>query len=307
MEKLLITGASGLLGANAVLAAIGDFHVTAVYHRQQLTHPQIITVLADLTVVEQVERVIRDCHPDVILHAAALTDIDRCELDPKAAFQHNRDMPQAIARCAHEIGAYLIHISTDAIFDGVNGGYSESDSPRPINIYGESKVAGENAVLTHCSHSIVVRTNFFGWNAQDKQSLAEWFLSRLNAGEMTPGFDDVWFSPILVNQLIEIIFLITRLRLEGVYHVAGSDCLSKFDFAKQLAIVFDLDQRNVKPVSVESAGLKAPRTKKLCLDTRRIREGLGIEMPRIESGLLTFKALYDQGYAHRLKSIIQCG
>lgn len=307
MDRLLITGASGLLGANAVLAAIGDFHVTAVCHRQQLAHPQIDTVLADLTIVEQVERVIRDCRPDVILHAAALTDIDGCERDPKAAFQHNRDMPKAIARSAQEIGAYMVHISTDAVFDGVEGDYTEVDSPRPINTYGESKAEGEHAVLTHSPHSVVIRTNFFGWNAQDKLSLAEWFLSRLNAGEMTPGFDDVWFSPILVNQLIDFIFLIMRLRLDGVYHVAGSDCFSKFEFGKKLASIFDLDQRNVKAVPVESAGLKAPRSKMLCIDTSRITEKLGIEMPGIESGLLTFKALYDQGHASRLKSIIQSG
>lgn len=307
MDRLLITGASGLLGANAVLAAIGDFHVTAVCHRQQLVHPQIRTVAADLTIADQVTRVIRDCRPDVILHAAALTDIDRCELDPGAAFQHNRDMPQAIARSAQEIGAYMVHISTDAVFDGVKGNYVELDPAQPISTYGESKAAGEHAVLTNCPHSVVIRTNFFGWNAQDKHSLAEWFFSKLSAGETTPGFDDVWFSPILVNHLVDIIFSTIRLRLEGVYHIGGRDCISKLEFGRQVASIFDLDQRNVKAVSVESAGLKARRAKKLCLDTRRICEALDLEMPGIESGLETFKALHDQGYAHQLKSLIQAG
>lgn len=307
MEKLLITGASGLLGANAVIAAIGDYHVTAVCHRHKLAHPDVHTVVADLTLDDEVERVLRDYRPDIILHTAALTDIDRCELDPEAAFLHNRDMPKAIARIAQDIGAYMIQISTDAVFDGINGGYSEIDPPRPINIYGVSKVEAENAVLTHCSHSIVVRTNFFGWNAQEKLSLAEWFLSKLRAGEKTCGFDDVWFSPILVNQLIEILFIVIQVRPEGIYHIAGSECLSKFDFGKRLARAFGFNPTHIQAVSVEKAGLKAQRSKKMCLDTKRIHETLGIELPTIELGLRTFRALHDKGYPQRLKSIIHRG
>ena len=291
MRRILITGASGLLGANLVLDAAGRHEVIAVTHRHRLERPGVRSFQADLANPGAAQELMRLVRPDWVIHCAAATDVDACEADPGGAFRLNRDMAGWVAEASAAIGARLAHISTDAVFDGKRGGYREDEAPNPINVYARSKLEGENAVRAVCREALIVRTNIYGWNAQEKRSLAEWFLNNLENGRACQGFTDVLVSPLLVNDLGDFLLRMLETGLNGLYHVAGGDCLSKYDFGVLIAKTFGLDAGLIHPVGVEAGGLRAPRGRRLCLDGLKIQDELGVPLPRAREGLARFKAL----------------
>jgi dTDP-4-dehydrorhamnose reductase len=302
---ILVTGASGLLGANFVVMAHrrGD-EVVAASNRHAISLPGVQTVQADLSDESTSKEILRSFKPQWIVHCAALTDVDRCEDFPQDAIRINAEMSHILAREAAHIGASMIYISTDAVFDGRSGGYSEEDPPCPINTYSRSKLAGEHAVQQELPGSLIIRTNIYGWNAQTKLSLAEWILGRFDAGEPVPGFRDVMFTPILVNDLIKVILEMMKHSLKGVYHVAGAESCSKYVFAAEVARIFGYSQELVRSVSVKEAGLRAPRPENMTLKVDKIRGALPVSLPGVAAGIQHFKELKDSGFVERLKRLI---
>ena len=304
MAKLLITGASGLLGANLVLGAVGRHEITAICHNNLIHLDDVEVISADLTNRETTHAVIADSAPDWVIHCAAETNVDHCEQDPERAFLFNRDMPRWVAQATRKAGGRIIHISTDAVFDGSRSGYREADSPLPTSVYGQSKLEGEKAVLEEDPQAIIVRTNFYGWNAQDKNSLAEWFLSKLELRQPCRGFSDVYVKLLLVNDLVDLLLRMMESECEGIYHVLGRDCVSKHDFGLHLARTFHLEPDLIEPIEVDELGLLAPRARNLCLDTSKISSALDRELPSLEDGLSKFYKLRETGFSDRIKSLL---
>lgn len=304
MAKLVVTGASGLLGSNLILEAAKMHDSTAICNTHPIQIEGVEVVSTDLSLSENAMQVITEISPQWVIHCAAETDIDRCEIDPERAFRLNRDMPRWVAQATQASGSRMVHISTDAVFDGEGSGYREEDSPQPINVYARSKLEGEHAVREENPNAIIVRTNFFGWNALDKKSLAEWFLSHLENGRECRGFTDVFVNFLLVNELVPILIRMLESQCAGIYHVVGKDCVSKYDFGVRLAQVFRLDVNLIHPIEVDQIGLKAPRARNLCLDTSKISNALGMQMPSLDDGLQRFYELRQRGYPKRLKSLI---
>jgi len=293
-----------MLGANLVLDARQDGHqVIAVDYQHPVRCEGVESVTADLSRPGEASGVLAEHRPDWVIHCAAATSVDGCEADPALAFRLNRDMARQVAMAASAAGARLVHISTDAVFDGERGGYTEADQPHPINVYAESKLEGERVVLGEHPQALIVRTNIYGWNAQPKHSLAEWFLARLEAGQSCPGFADAWFSPILVNDLGVWLVGMLRMSLQGVYHVAGGECVSKYDFGVQVARVFGLDERLIRQASMAEAGLGARRGQRLCLDCSKAEAAFGQQLPDLQAGLQRFADLGRQGRAESLRSL----
>lgn len=301
---ILVTGASGLLGANFLVTAHRrGMPVGAVYHRHSVRLSGVAGIRGDLTDAAVAAEVCRTLRPRWVVHCAAATDVDWCEEHPQEAWRLNVEMPRHLASAAHQIGAGVLYVSTDAVFDGQAGGYREDDPPSPVNVYAKTKLAGEEAVRAELDRWLIVRTNFYGWNLVEKLSLAEWILSRLEARRPVPGFCDVTFAPLLVNDLSEILLEMVGRALEGLYHVAGSGPLSKYDFAVACAETFGLDASLVRPSSVADAALRAARPRNIWLETARACGALGKPMPDVASGLRRFKALRDSGFVNALKAL----
>ena len=303
MNSILVTGASGLLGSNFILAAQKrHINLLTIYHHHPLQLPDVESVKADLTEPGAVARIVNAYNPEWIVHCAASTDVDWCEENPQEAERVHLHLSRDLAVEANRVKARMVYLSTDAVFDGDGGGFFEEDEPRPVNVYGRSKLAGEIAVQEELKSSLIVRTNIYGWNAQEKMSLAEWMLGKLESKELLPGFFDVMFTPILVNDLAEIILDMIEQRFSGVYHVTGSQACSKLEFALEIANMFGLDSRQIRPVSIDDSPLRAPRPKNTSLNTQKISRALSRPMPDVESGLRQFKALRDYGLVTRLKN-----
>lgn len=299
---ILITGAGGLLGANLALDYSRRGYQVLATGRGRL--PKIDGVIAhqcDLTSADGVAHLFREYRPTYVIHCAAMTNVDQCQADPDQARLINVEMSRRLAEHAARLMSQLVYISTDSVFDGERGNYTEEDRPSPVNVYAQSKWEGETAVLTSLPSAVVVRTNIYGWNMQPKMSLAEWIIDRLHMNEEFPGFRDVFFSPILVNDLGDVILKILDEQLQGIFHVAGREHCSKYEFAVDLAAMFGLNGGLIRAESIENSTLRAPRPKNTSLKNERIERALGCSMPTLHEGVARFRHLRDNGFSRQLK------
>lgn len=302
---ILVTGGSGLLGANLALTAqSAGYETVAVYYEHAIKLAGVKCLQADLTDPEVTRQLVKSLRPQWIINCAAQTNVDWCEKHPLAARQANIDMPRWLARTASEVGAGFVYISTDAVFDGATDrNYTEDDTPRPINIYAETKLAGEKAVEAEGGHYLIIRANMYGWNVQKKFSQSERILTDLEDGKPVKGWQDVVVNPLLVNDLSEMILEMTRHKLSGLYNLGSAEPCSKYDFSVEIARVFGLNPALVELSWVEEARLVAPRSKYLGLATGKISQELNLVMPNLRAGLEKFKLLRENGYAARLQTM----
>ncbi|MGO9166025.1 MAG: SDR family oxidoreductase [Candidatus Sulfotelmatobacter sp.] len=305
---LVVTGASGLLGASVLRSALDlGWEAIGLCHQHVIRDPAIHIASVDLTDDSSTRTLLLDLRPEVIVHCAAATNVDWCEDNPRQAEAINVQASATLAEIACTLNARLMYISTDAVFDGGKGGYVETDEPAPLNVYARSKLAGEREALRRRPPAIVARVNIYGWNAQDKHSLAEWVLRELEQGRQVPGFTDVFFTPILVNHLVPVLFDMLQHELSGLYHIAGSERTSKFEFARRVAAAFGFDPARVTACRVKDMNLKAARPLDVSLNTGKIEKALGRAMPGVDSGLREFRELRERQYPRQLKSYLGGG
>lgn len=288
-DRLLVTGAAGLLGRVVARDARGAFEVFATVHRSPVDAPGVCSVAVDLSDPDAVRRIMREVRPAVVVNAAALARPDACEADPELAERLNAAMPAALAQQCAALGARLVHISTDAVYGDGTGPFREHDPARPGNVYARSKLAGEQRVLAAMPSALVLRTNFFGWSETGTRSLAEFFLTGLRAGREVPGFTDIQFSPLYARDLTELMLRAVQRGIHGVRNLGGARTLSKFEFGRAVAVAFGLDATRIVPTSVADAGLAAARGQ-LSMDSSRIADELGIDLPEVDAGLQRMRA-----------------
>ncbi|MDD1670845.1 MAG: SDR family oxidoreductase [Methanomicrobiales archaeon] len=299
---ILVTGSSGLLGANFVLTALQrQEEVNATFHRNVIKVPGVRDVELDITDPDSVERVIASLHPDWIVHCAAATGVDWCEDHPGDCRSVNEEATRSLALAARTSSSSMVYISTDSVYRGTDGNYGEDSPADPVNVYGHSKLAGEDAVREVLKDFLIIRTNIFGWNLQPKYSLAEWFLNKLEAGEQVPGLTDVIFSPLLVNDLSEIILDLMQAGRFGTFNIGSREPCSKFEFGRMIAETFHLDPDLVRPARLRDLHLRAARPQDTSLNTGKISRTLGRSMPDVKSQLARFRFLKDTGFAGELK------
>jgi dTDP-4-dehydrorhamnose reductase len=301
--RILITGASGLLGLNLALETAHRHTVFGTASQHPIKTDAFTVIQTDLLAQGAVERLLDDSQPDWVIHCAALANLDACEADPLLAQQLNIELPRKLASHVARGGAQLLHVSTDAVFDGLRGNYTELDQPSPVGVYSRTKLEGEQAVMGVDPHAIVARVNLFGWSLPGNRSLAEFFFNNLSQGKQVMGFTDVCFCPLLANDMASIFVHMLERKLSGLYHVVSSESLSKFEFGVRLAHRFNLDSQLINPTSVFKSGLKAARSPNLSLSSARLAAALEQPLPRVSTGLDRFYTLYQQGYPQLLRSL----
>jgi dTDP-4-dehydrorhamnose reductase len=302
---ILLTGASGLLGSNLALAAAErGSPLVACHGRHPTRFPCAGNVSLNLLDEEATRRLLVSIRPTSIIHCAAAADVDWCEANPEEAYRINADAPRRLALLASELGALLVFISTDSVFDGRDGPYDESREPSPVNVYGKTKLAAEAFVTAGAPASLVLRTNFIGWSPSGRRGLAEWVLSRLESGQPVPAFFDVRFSPLLATDFADLVLDMIDARLRGLYHVTASDSCTKYEFAMSLARHFGFDPAGVRRSSIREAGLPADRPRDTSLVTQKVARDLGRPMPVIASGIERLRVQRDLGYRDRLRAMM---
>lgn len=218
--RLLVTGAGGMLGRDVVRAAEEADHRTSALSRADL----------DVTEAGTVARVIGDERPDAIVNCAAWTDVDAAEEHEEEAWAVNAQAPGHLARAASEVGAVLVHVSTDYVFDGTAGRpYRESDAPGPLSAYGRSKLAGEQAVSAAGGAHVIARSAWlFGTGGAN---FVEAVLARASAGEELRVVTDQVGSPTWTGHLAHALLRLAVADAPGLHHAAAAGACSRFDLA----------------------------------------------------------------------------
>lgn len=249
--RLLVVGASGFLGSNIVTAHPPD---------EVIVHS---SASSDLAVAGSGYQLVVSSGADTVINCAALADVDACERLPGEASRLNADLPGELASACADLGKTLVHISTDAVFGGAPGPYSSDTEPSPLNVYGRTKLEGEQAVLDAASSALIVRTNIVGWSPSRKRSLLEFFLNRLRDGKTVNGFTDVWFRPVAASSVWPIVARLLSDGATGVIHATGAELISKYDFGRRVAEEFGFSAELVLPTSIADLGLDAVRANRM--------------------------------------------
>lgn len=307
MTTLFITGISGLLGLNTALAARGRFEVAGCYRTHPVRLPGVETCAADAADERALGRLFDRVRPDVVLHTAGMSNVDLCEDDPVLAARVNVEASATVARLTHAHAARLVHISTDHLFDGDAPSRREDEPLAPVNVYGRTKAEAERVVRRAHPEALVVRTNFYGWGTSVRTSFSDWILAALERAEPLTMFDDVHFTPVLVNDLADALFALVDRGVSGIVNVAGGERLSKDGFARTMAEVFGLSAAHIRSASAATARLKAPRPRDLSLSCARVESLLGRPMPSAREGLQTLRALRDAGWTKQLQDAVDAG
>jgi dTDP-4-dehydrorhamnose reductase len=221
----------------------------------------------DVSKIEDVEKIVSQINPDFIINLASQNNVDFLESNSDLAMIVNCDGASNVAQIAHETKIKLLHVSTDSVFDGIKGNYSENDQPNPINVYAKSKYEGEQSVIKNCKNSIVARTNFYGINPFEKYFL-NWILIQLKNNVPMVGFTDVIFSPLSVKNLSQIFIELMEIKFTGIIHLSSTYSISKYDFISKIITSLNLPQTLVKPGEISSLNFKAQRPKNTSLSNK---------------------------------------
>jgi len=304
MTRYLITGASGLLGLHLSWMLSGEHQVVGIGTVPVLYHLPFTFRSYDLSVPGSAAALIRETNPDVVIHCAAMAIVDTCENQPEMAKRINADVPGEIAETCRKLNTKMLQISTDAVFDGVKGDYSEEDEPHPLSVYAQTKWDGEKAVQAANPSALVARVNFFGWSLSGQRSLAENFVTNLSEGKTMNGFTDVYFCTLYVRQLCRLLIEMIEKNLEGLFHTVSPMNLSKYDFGVAIARRFGLDPDLIKPILVSQSGLKAARSPLLTLNVAKLTNTLGHTIPGQAEGLEEFYQDWKNGWPVKMRGLL---
>jgi len=280
--KVFITGANGLLGQaiTSVFTRETGWKLicSSVEDKSFLDYGHTYEKL-DITNKEDVKRIISEHKPDVIVNCAAFTNVDACETEHEACWKLNVDGLKNLIIAARREGSKVIHISTDYVFDGKNGPYTEDDTPNPISFYGRSKLAAENALTTSgIDHAIVRTMVLFGLGVNIKPNFALWMIDKLKAGESINIVDDQIGNATMIDDLAWGILKVIEKKQTGIFNIAGKDILSRYDFALKICDVFEFNKDLVKKIKTANLKQPAPRPLNSGLVTLKASSLLGINL-----------------------------
>lgn len=288
MKRILITGATGLLGSSVCARAAKDFEIYGVALTSRAFPRDCVPFRFDLTDRGKTTQCLEDTRPDVILHCAAITDVDRCEAEPAAARDLHVKVSRMLAAWAGNTNCSFVYVSTDSVFDGRAGNFKELDLPSPLNEYARTKLEGEIEVLEANPSALILRTNFYGWGST-RRNLATWILDRLASGQRVKAFADVYFNPLPAGAVAVIILELAERNARGTFHIGAINSCSKYEFARQIADIFDFPIEAVIPASVDKCHFKAQRPKNTTLDVSKLSAFLNREMPLVQDALQEFR------------------
>jgi len=261
--KILITGASSLPGYRTTLEALRKGHeVVGLYHIHPIPieNEKLKKVSIDITQLNDLKRLIVEEKPDIIIHVAALGDVDLCEKDIALAWRTTVEPSMEIASMASKMGCFAVYLSTDYVFDGERGNYKEHDVPNPINYYGLTKLIGEIAFRPSCQKCAIVRASSIYGFGPGRINFAKYLVEKLKAGEPIKALIDQYTSPTQATLLGKAIIEIVEEKMSGIFHVAG-ERMSRYEFAIKIADILGLDKSLIQVAEMKEMEMARQKAK----------------------------------------------
>jgi dTDP-4-dehydrorhamnose reductase len=305
MKSLLVLGASGLTGYKLMLLSKKRFETYGTYNLRSWpdndnNNNKKSLLKLDIIKEDDLKKVFREIKPDIVINTTALHNVDYCEYHQEETFNINTKAVGMIADLCNNLGSRLIHISTDFVFDGKKGNYSESDNPNPLNVYAKSKLEGELQAKRSASYSILRPSVVFGWTPLETQGLtsssgkpmnfALWALSKMNKGEELKIVNDQFTSPTLADVLAAVALRVATKEKNELYHVSGTSCISRYEFVIKVARIMGYLSDYIKPIESKSFVQAATRPMNSCLNCEKVQKELDYELPNIDQSLAIMRS-----------------
>lgn len=292
--RVVVTGANGLVGTRLVrlLSSRGHEIIGLGRGPQRGTGKYVSMDLGD---ADGLTHLLEELRPEVIINAAAMTDVDGCERAPLGAWAANVDGVATLSRCARELGSHLVHVSTDYVFDGKAGPYDVDAIPNPRGVYALSKHAGEQAVRALCPQDkwTIARTAVvYGWPSTGKNNFGSWLIAALSSGKPVKLFVDQWVSPTHASNVVEMIAELAERRLPGFWHTSGADVVDRVTFGQQLCSRFGFDLGLIQPSRMADVNLPSPRPAKSGLNVSKTLAALTAKPLSLEASLARLHTEY---------------
>jgi dTDP-4-dehydrorhamnose reductase len=255
MKKLLVTGISSFLGKELALFPQKEWGISGLYYNNKVEHPNVECLLCDIADEESLNKILKKIKPDVVIHFAALSNPNYCELHPEKSFQVNVVASSKLATLCNSFQIPMIFTSTDLVFDGENAPYVETDILQPMMVYGKHKAEAEKLVLKNCEKAIIARLPVMYGNGG---FMKNWIKTLKNDGTIS-AFTDEYRSMMSATSAIEGLFLLLNQKAKGVWHLGGKEKISRYDFAIKMVKVFNLPGEKINPVLRKEVKMPAAR------------------------------------------------
>ena len=299
-KKVLITGGSGLLAVNWALSIRNNYTVTLLLHHKKINLAGVDTGVASLDSLDECLSVLVKYQPDIVIHTAGLTSIEKCESDSNLAHEVNVDLAKNIAIACNQRSVQLVHISTDHLFLGNQEFSTEESFTNPVNNYAKTKLKGEQQVLESCKDAIIIRTNFFGWGTKYRQSFSDIIIKKLKNSEQIDLFSDVFFTPILIDELLKRAHQLIDSNVTGIFNIVSNKRISKYEFGVRLANHFNLDAKLINAVSMNDNENLVKRPRDMSLSNVKLCQTLGCKVASFDEQFKTLKARENNNVYHQV-------
>jgi dTDP-4-dehydrorhamnose reductase len=296
--KSLVIGANGLVGRRVVSALLAQGHtVSAVIRGQKRFTGDAKVFTCDVSDEIQMTHAVETVEPDFIVNCAAMTDVDGCERDSHGAYVANVESVALLANLARKSGAFLTHISTDYVFDGLKGSYLPDDIPNPKGIYAVTKHMGEQAVAVLCEKdrfAICRAAVVYGWPQASNKNFGSWLVESLAKKSAVKLFDDQWVSTSLADNVADMLCEISTRKLSGIWHTCGSEIVDRVTFGHLLCDEFGFEKSLISPSKMSDVKLLSPRPAKSGLDVTKTKHELNVKPMGIKDSLQIFHEQYKR-------------
>lgn len=295
--RLLVIGSTGLLGETLTEQAASRGVETIGTYLSNKPNPTVAGTRLRLDVTDKraVEEAFERLLPDAAVNCAAVTDVDLCEREKGLAARVNSEAAGYLAEASKATGAHLVQVSTDYVFDGAKGMYSEDDEACPVNYYGTSKLEGERRVSSLAEDWCIARTSVvFGWGREKRPNYATWLIQGLREGKRLKIVTDQVSSPTLNTSLAEMLLEAAQRRLQGIHHLAGRDRVDRYTMATHLAVCFGLDKGLLSPVRSTSMNWMAKRPMDSSLNVQKAVRTLAAKPLHLDEALRTMRSAEGQ-------------
>ena len=295
--RFLVTGSNGLVGSRVcTLLEQGGHEVVGLGRGARRTGGGYRYVECDLTREPDVAAAIESAAPEVIIHPASMTEVDTCEREPEQAYAANVTAVAAVARGARKLGAHLVHVSTDYVFDGEHGPYDEQALPNPRGVYALTKHMGEQAARTFVPGCAIARTAVvYGWPAAGRPNFGAWLVGALEKGQGVRLFEDQYVSASFADSVAAMLVELGERKLGGIWNTCGADVVSRVEYGRALCEVFGFDPSLITPTRLADMKLASPRPLRSGLKVDKVRSQLRTQPLSLHDSLSRFHAAWKAG------------